>query len=173
VTELRKHVLKNVPRCIAGVNAVPTEVIDSRDCVVATFTLTQKYTSEAAAQILGFPLGDYNSACKHDPDSISPLILRWADGREDVIFDSDIHGYYGEMQASAKFHGQGAPRAFACLKCGHSEFNVAIQFDYWDACDDLWKDEPDLPIQDYFCNIIIAGTCLKCGARNRVLDMDL
>ena len=173
MTELRNHVMKNVPRCIAGVNAVPSVVIDPRNCVVATFTLTRKHTSETAAQILGFPLADYNPACSKEPDFISPLILRWADGGEDVIFDSDIHGYHGEMQASAKFHGQGTARAFTCLKCGHDEFSVAVQFDYWDACDDLWEDEPHIPIQDYFCNIIVAGTCLQCGTRNHVLDMDL
>ena len=173
MVSLESHVLQHLPRCIADVQATPTDAIDARDCAVAAFALSQKGTSEAVAGIVGFPLGDYNPDCKDDPDFISPLILRWPDTTENVIFDSDIHGYHGEMQSSAKLRGKGTPKEFTCLKCGHERFNVVIQFDYWDACDDLWEDEPDLPIQDYFCNIMIAGHCFNCGNRNAVLDMDL
>jgi len=173
MVSLEEHVLEHLPRCIADVKATPTSAIDRRDCTVAAFALSQKGTSEGAAGILGFPLGDYNPDCKDDPDFISPLTLRWPDATENVIFDSDIHGYHGEMQSSAKLHGEGTPRAFTCQQCGHGQFNVVVQFDYWDACDDLCEDEPDLPIQDYFCNIMIAGKCVNCGTHNAVLDMDL
>ncbi len=34
-----------------------------------------------------------------------------------------------------------------------------VQFDYWDACEDLQKDEVDLPLRDYFRNILVLGVC--------------
>ncbi|MFN9753373.1 MAG: hypothetical protein ACK57U_18535 [Planctomycetota bacterium] len=77
------------------------------------------------------------------------------------------------MDSSAKIRGSGDAKIYICRQCGHNRFRVVVQFDYWDACDDLEEDDPDLPVQDYFCNVIFAGTCTKCGNANRILDMDL
>ncbi len=123
--------------------------------------------------MFGYLLGDYNPLCKNDPDFISPLTLRWSDGSELCVFDSDIHGYHGELHWSAKYRGVGVPQAFKCGNCGHERFRVTTQFDYRDACDDLLEDEPELAVQDYFMNIIVFGACTKCGHVNRILDMDL
>ena len=173
MSELRDHILKNLPRCLADVMATVVEPIDPRDCTVVAFALSQEDAANDSAKILGYPLADYNSACRDDPDFISPLSLRWPDGNENLVFDSDLHGYHGEMESSAKLHGEGTPKEFLCPHCSHNEFNVQVQFDYWDACDDLWEDEPELPIQDYFTNIIFSGRCLKCGTQTNVLEMDL
>jgi len=110
---------------------------------------------------------------QNDPDFIGPLTLRWSDRSESCVFDRDIHGYHGEMDSSAKLRGSGAPREFVCGKCGHDRFHVTAQFDYWDACDELLDDEPHLPTQDYFCNIIFFGGCAKCRHVSGILDMDL
>jgi hypothetical protein len=137
------------------------------------FSLGPKEMGDINAQVLGYPLQDYNPSCKNDTDFISPLTLRWSDDTESCVFDSDIHGYHGEMRSSAKLRGTGAPNAFECGKCGHDRFCVTAQFDYWDACDDLLDDEPDVPAQDYFNNIVVLGACEKCEHVNRILDMDL
>lgn len=161
------------PRCLDSVSAKATSPLDERECVVTAFSLAPKSGGEAACRVLGYPLADYNPNCKDDPDFVGPLHLRWDDDSETCVFDSDIHGYHGEMDSSAKIRGSGNRKIYKCLKCGHDRFRVAVQFDYWDACDALLEDEPELPVQDYFCNVIFAGACQNCGCVNRILDMDL
>jgi hypothetical protein len=173
VTPLESVLRTKLPRCLDGVDATTVPPPESRDCTVKAFSIGSKTTADAAAQVLGYPLGDYSPSCESDPDFISPLTLKWSDGTDSCVFDSDVHGYHGEMESSAKLRGTGAPRAFACGKCGHDRFRVTVQFDYGDACEDLLDDEPHLPAQDYFCNIIFFGACDKCGQVNRILDMDL
>jgi len=173
VTPLESLLKTKLPRCLDQVKATAVVPPESRDCSVTAFGLGPKAIDDVTAQVLGYPLGDYNPLCKNDPDFIGPLTLRWSDGTESCVFDSDIHGYHGEMDSSAKLRGSGAPRAFACGKCGRDRFRVTAQFDYSDACDDLLDDEPDLLAQDYFCNVIFLGACAECGHINRILDMDL
>lgn len=173
VSTLQRQVEKTIPRCLALVSAVPTALVEDHDCVATAFALSQKAGSAPKAQVLGYPLADYNSACKGDPDFIGPLTLRWSDSIESLVFDSEIHGYHGEMESSAKLHGSGSPKAFACIKCGHDKFAVVVQFDYWDECEDLLEDEPDISIEDYFSNIMFVGTCAKCQTSNEILNMDL
>lgn len=141
--------------------------------MVIAFTLSSRLGGEKTCRVYGYPLADYNPNCKDDPDFVGPLSLRWADDSELCVFDSDIHGYHGEMGSSAKIRGIGNAKLFRCLNCGHDRFRVAVQFDYWDACEDLLGEEPELPLQDYFCNAIFLGNCDKCGLANRILDMDL
>ena len=67
------------------------------------------------------------------------------------------------MNVSAKFRGSGLPKVYLCSDCDHDWFHVLLQLNYWDACDELLEDEPDLPIQDYFCRAVFVGKCLQCG----------
>ncbi|ABW25882.1 hypothetical protein AM1_0838 [Acaryochloris marina MBIC11017] len=122
---------------------------------------------------MGHPLVDYNPNCRDDSSFISPLYLKWFNGPEICVFDSQIHGYHGEMNASAKFRGSGLPKVYLCSDCDHDWFHVLLQLNYWDACDELLEDEPDLPIQDYFCHAVFVGKCLQCGTMHTILDMDL
>ena len=123
--------------------------------------------------MLGYPLKDYAPSPRDDHQFISPLSLRWPDGTESSVFDRDIHGYHGELHAPAKLRGSGTPSIFSCRECGHDRFRVTVQFDYWEACDDLLVEEPERPVQDYFCGIIVSGTCANCRGVNRILGMDL
>lgn len=172
MTPLESTLASKCPRCLNGVSATPTFPLDQRDCVVTAFSLAPKSGGDAACRVLGYPLADYNPNCKGNPDFVGPLTLRWNDDSESGVFDSDIHGYHGEMDSSAKIRGSGDAKIYKCLECDHDRFRGAVQFDYWDACDDLLEDEPELPVQDYFCNVIFAGTCGNCGCVNRMLDMD-
>ncbi len=149
------------------------ELIRDRNCVSTAHRLSAKGTTNWAAEILGYPLSDYNTAVKDCRDFISPLTLRWPDGSETVVFDSEIHGYHGELNWSAKYRGQGQPQNFTCPECGNQQFAVTMQFDYCNACQDLLDEEPEIAVQDYFCNIEFAGTCQKCGQQTTVLEMDL
>ena len=52
-------------------------------------------------------------------------------------------------------------------------FFVSISFDYYGGAYDLWEDEPELPIENYFNGIRIFGRCGKCGAISQPLGMDV
>ena len=161
------------PRCLSGVTASRAASPVDASCVVSVFDLASEDGSHDLAEVLGYPLADYNPNCANDPDFVGPLALRWPDGKASTIFDSDIHGYHGEMDSSVKICGDGDPQVFACVDCGNRTFKCQAIFDYWDACDDLLDDEPELPVQDYFCNILVRGLCSKCGSVNDILNMDL
>jgi hypothetical protein len=173
MTPLASLLASKRPRCLEGVSVTATTPLDERDCLVTAFSLAPKSGGDADCRVLGYPLADYNPNCNADPDFVGPLSLRWNDDTETCVFDSDIHGYHGAMDSSAKIRGDGNAKTYKCCKCGNDQFHVTVQFDYWDACDDLLEDQPELPVQDYFCNVIFAGACTKCGNVNHILDMDL
>ena len=174
MADIEHHVQRNTPRCLGTVRARAIEPFAERGDVAAAYSLSRSVSAETVAEILGFDLSDYNRDYAGPVEFISPLALRWKGTKEsDIVFDSDIHGYHGELQASAKLRGDGEPKTFVCPACGNSLFGVSMQFDYSGACEDLRDDEPDLPIQDYFSNIVIRGMCVECGAEAVVLDMDV
>lgn len=113
MTPLEDRVRREVPRCLGQVTATPAIAPSGYGCVVTVFNLSHKSMDTAVARVLGYPLSDYNPACKGHGDFISPLILRWPDGSEACGFDSNLHGYHGEMQASAKLRGEGPKKNLA------------------------------------------------------------
>jgi hypothetical protein len=171
MNSLRDYVLAHIPRCIAGAVAAPADIIEDRKCDSVAFQLS--LAGEEEAQILGHALRKYNPDYDGD-EFISPLSLIWNRNSTPVlVFDSDIQGYHGEMQDSAKLRGEGESQTFECPKCRGKVFSIRVQFDYWDACHDLWEDEPELNVENYFCNIMFAGKCRACGNLTRILDMDV
>jgi hypothetical protein len=173
MTPLESLLASKRPRCLDGVYATTSSPLDDRDCLVTAFSLAPRSGGEATCRVLGYPLADYNPDCKDAPEFVAPLSLQWNDDSETCVFDSEIHGYHGEMDSSAKIRGNGNAKIFKCSKCRNDQFRITVQFDYWDACEELLEDEPELPAQDYFSNVIFAGACTKCGSVNRILDMDL
>lgn len=169
-----ESLLKTVlPRCLDGVKTTSISPFKPGSAISTAFSLTSSSDIAAEAQVLGYPLVNYNSNCVDDLSFVSPLCLRWPDISEVCVFDSQIHGYHGEMGASAKFSGSGLPTVFLCSDCGYDWFYISVQLDYWDACNDLLANEPDLPIQEYFCRAAFMGKCIQCGNVNTILDMDL
>ena len=170
MSALESLVNSAIPRCLDDVCASRIKPFDSQDYASAAFALSSDDHTEA--EVLGYPLSDYNPNCKDDPDFVGPLSLRWTPDSSAVVFDSDLHGYHGEMDSSAKIRGKGDTKTFAC-DCGNARFRVDVQFDYCDACEDLIDDEPDLPAHDYFSNVVFRGTCTACGSTHEILNMDL
>lgn len=162
-----------LPRCLHEVDATSISPFNPSSTAAMAFSLKSYSDTASEAQVLGYPLADYNPSCVDDSSFISPLHLKWSNGSEACVFDSQIHGYHGEMDASAKLRGSGLSQVFLCSDCGHTWFHISVQLDYWDACYDLLEDEPDLPIQDYFCRVVFVGECIQCGQVNTILDMDL
>jgi hypothetical protein len=172
MASLRDHVLAHPPRCLCNVVATSVALIEDRNCDAVAYQLTSK-DGHTVAKVLGFPLRDFNPGYR-GLEFVSPLYLSWDNGKKPVlVFDSDTHGYHGEMESAASYRGKGEPRAFECTDCKCNDFSVFSQFDYWDACNDLWEEEPDLPIENYFCKIMINGICTACHKTSRILDMDL
>ncbi len=135
--------------------------------------LLSSQTGSGVGQVLGHRLSRYNSEYQGS-EFVSPLFLKWEGESEPIpFFDSDVHGYHGEMDSSAKIRGDGPVEVFLCPACGRSDFSVCIQFDYGGGSHDLFEDEPDLDVQDYFQNIMVEGRCLDCSLASRVLDMDV
>jgi hypothetical protein len=151
---------------------LPIDLLDDRGMGSVAFLLSFR-TGSGVAQILGHRLSRYNFKYQ-GPQFISPLFLKWEEESEPVpVFDSDIHGYHGEMDSSAKLRGDGPAEEFTCSACGRGAFSVSVQFDYGGGCYDLVEDEPDLDVQDYFQNIMVEGRCLGCSLASGVLDMNL
>ena len=172
LAKLRQHVAAHTPRCLAGVRTERIPLIEDRGAESIALRLSGEANDEVG-EVLGYDLCDYNPSYDGPSEFISPLAIGWPNSPPTVIFDSDIHGYHGEIDSSAKLRGVGEPKRYKCAQCGGTNFVISVQLDYWDACNDLWEDEPDVAIENYFCNIIVSGECVACRHVSRVLDMDL
>ncbi|MEN4917727.1 hypothetical protein ABE485_03595 [Achromobacter spanius] len=165
------HVLAHPPRCLDAVRVTPAPAIEEDRGEVSVAFRLQGLDGATTGEILGYDLRDYNEHVD-GYEFVSPLAVKW-DGAADgvVVFDSDIHGYHGELDCSAKIRGEGAPQAFACPACQGTRFAVFVQFDY-DGTDELWDEDP-ATVQNFFSNLIVSGRCVSCDTVSRVLDMDL
>ncbi len=171
--QLADHLKHRTPRCVEevpGLRRLSTTV--DKGEVITIYELAEETSVTQGAQVLGYPLSDYNPSYL-GREFISPLSLRWPEAGDVVVFDSATHGWHGEMNSSAKLRGVGRPQLYGCGECAGEEFSVTAQFDYWDACLDMWADEPEIDIENYFCNIAVVGRCLQCGLDQTILDMDL
>jgi len=169
MTDIVQHVHSHLPRCLASVDTTPIDaMLDDRGPDAVTFRISRG--THGSCNVLGYSLSDYNAKYDGPIEFISPLNLRWPDGQSTCIFDSDIHGYHGEMDSSAKLRGSGGDAAFKCTECGGDFFIVDVQLNYYD---DLFDEFDASEISDYFHNIIVYGTCNACSHRNPILDMDL
>ena len=75
--------------------------------------------------VLGHDLRKLTPNCTGDLFFVSPILVRTADSsKSEWIFDSDVHGYHGEMQSSAKIRGSGQPEQFICKGCHGTTFLV-------------------------------------------------
>lgn len=169
MTEIVQHVRLHLPRCFAMVHATPVDgMLEDRGPDAVTFRISRK--AYEACKVLGYNLSDYNTDYDGPIEFISPLTLQWPDGKTTCIFDSDLHGYHGEMNSSAKLRGTGDAIPFECTQCDNDQLIVDVQLDYYD---DLFDEFDSADVPDYFHNIIVCGTCPACSNRDIILDMDL
>lgn len=170
MSNLRERLTIHIPRCLSEVTANLEESTPEQ----GRFQFGLSNGCEKAARVLGYNLQDYNAAYEGNLLLISPITLEWRDSlHRTLIFDSNIHGYHGEMDASAKLRGSGEPIAFKCLNCAGELFTPQVQFDYYDAVYDLWEDEPEIDIENYFCFFTLMGSCIACVQKAVITAMDL
>ncbi|MEM7479282.1 MAG: hypothetical protein AAF483_30220 [Planctomycetota bacterium] len=169
MTEIVQHVRSHPPQCLDTVDASPiSSILVDRGPDAICFRLSRN--SQEACSVHGYDLAEYISDHDGPLEFISPLSLLWPDRHSTKIFDSDIHGYHGEFDSSAKLRGSGSPMPFKCTKCSGESFIVDVQLNFYD---DLFEEFDPLEVSDYFHNIVIYGTCTFCSAPNAILDMDL
>ena len=167
--QIIEHVKRNLPRCLANVDASPiSEMLDDRGADFVAFRLTLGDT--AFCSVIGQDLNFDNESYAGPLEYVSPITLEWKCGTRTLILDTEIHGYNGEMESSAKIHCVGTASPYKCNKCGTTEFVVDVQFNYHDdLLDEFEADE----VSNFFYNIIIRGTCTNCSTANCIVDMDL
>ncbi|MBX3472326.1 MAG: hypothetical protein KF878_36205 [Planctomycetes bacterium] len=168
---LRKH----VPKCLDQVQADLLEASAAgEDGATHLIYELRGARDERHARVWGFDLGRLRGGVGEGM-FVSPIDLTWGDSSERArVFDSDLHGYHGELGCSAKVRGEGDPEeAFACPGCSGGTFAVRVRLSYWEAVRDLWEDEPGTNVEDYFCNFELLGTCSRCHHLTTICAMDL
>jgi hypothetical protein len=167
--QITEHVTQNIPRCLTNVDASPiNDMLEDRGTDFVTFRLSNDGATDC--RVIGHDL-NYDDESHAGPlEYVSPITLQWKCGSQTQIFDSEIHGYSGEMESSAKIHRVGAESPYKCNKCETAEFVVDVQFNYHD---DLFDEFEAHEVSNYFNNIIIRGTCSNCSNACCIVDMDL
>ena len=159
-----KYVKKHRPRCIASL----PWTIDESPGGSAVDRINFKLLPDGVdpeCWVFGYDLRQLNERYTVDLTFVSPLYLqRTCDSEQSLILDTDVHGYHGELKSSAKLRGTGAPELYSCGACSGDRFFVQVTFDYASAAQDLWDDEPDIPIEDYFTGFTLTGSCVNCGS---------
>lgn len=171
MSALRERAIKNTPRCLSQVNAQLEESDFDQDVVQYSLSLSE---TNCIAWVFGYSLRNYNQEFKGELFFISPIILEWKEsGDRTLIFDSDVHGYHGEMGASAKLRGSGEAAIFKCPECENEFFKLHARFEYCEAIYDLWEDEPEIDIENYFSLFSLKGVCTNCNHETLITEMDL
>jgi len=169
MSQITEHVTQNLPRCLASVDAFPiNEMLDDRGADFVTFRLSNGGTTDC--RVVGHDLNFDDESHAGPLEYVSPITLEWTCGAKTQFFDSEVHGYHGEMGWSAKIHRVGTESPYKCNKCEKNEFVVDVQFNYHD---DLFDEFDAQDVSNYFCNIIIRGICSNCSNANFIVDMDL
>lgn len=168
MNEIARLVQAQPPRCLDLVTRAVDDQHPSEDPDSVAFKIS--YQGHATCHVLGYDLADYNPEYQGPTEFVSPLTLQWPNGDATCIFDSERHGYHGELDSSAKIRGEGPPQRFKCSKCGADKFSIKVVFDYYeDLEDDFSKEE----IPNYFHNIAVIARCQSCDHLNEALNMDL
>jgi hypothetical protein len=168
--EIAGWVAVHPPRCL-GQFALGDPTIEDGETI--RFRLSSA-TGESAGTLFGYSLARLDSDYSGDLEFVSPLSVVWAGtDRPALLLDTNVHGYHGEMDASSKLRGEGEPEAFVCSSCRGSQFRFEVRLHYWGAAYDLWEDEPELPVQDYFNLFTLIATCNSCRRKHTASDLDL
>lgn len=153
------HVVKHTPRCLAHLDLDGIEVLDE---MAVRFRIVGKH-GERYGAVLGYSLGVLNKEYDGPLTFMSPLAICWQDSCTTIpLLDTRQHGYHGEIGESTKWVGTDAPAVYECPQCRGTSFGLAVTFFYWDGALDLWEDEPDIAIEDYFNEFSLCGECAAC-----------
>ena len=172
---IEQYVKEHRPRCLASLPW--TTDASSRNSALDRihFKLLELEDGvDTQCRVFGYDLRRLNERRTGDGTFVSPLFLHRArDPERTLILDTDVHGYHGELSSSAKLRGTGAPQLYSCRACSEDRFFVQVTLDYAPAVQDLWDEETDIAIQDYFTGFTLTGTCANCGHPASIVELDL
>lgn len=161
-----------VPRCLAGVVATRAKVPGFEEPGCVGYSLSGLH-GETTGRLLGFDLRSFNKKIT-DLRLVPPLFVQWTEAEPAVlIFDSNIHGYHGELGASAVFRGSGDPIRFRCGDCGAELFQPSFIACYPDDLDELIAEDANIRLEDYFEALTVKGLCAACGRDQVVANLSL
>jgi hypothetical protein len=168
-----EYLWQHVPRCIQDFTLRRLHK-NEQSKTSTTFEL-QCACGGKLAQVIGHPLSRLN---RQVPDSllfVGPLGFRCERCKKTTeILDTKLHGYHGELNASATYRGNGRRTAFRCPKCSQNLFAaVRASFHYGDAAFDLWEDDNEVALSDYFQGFGLHARCANCQAQSAITQLDL
>jgi hypothetical protein len=161
--EIVDYVRDHPPACLGYFNVTS---INPESDEVATFALRGP-RSQTVGAVLGHELGQLIPGAQSPRQFVSPLFVRWKDTTDRyLLLDTAVHGYHGIVDGGggiANVRGKNQPETFGCRRCGRPYFKLEARFHYWGAAADLWEDEPELAIQNFFNAFTLQGVCEACG----------
>jgi hypothetical protein len=171
--EMKVYFKSTPPKCIAKLNPKQIERtgtnLDGHGEDLNTFFQLVCDCESDTGQISGYSWN--NPDFNNENVFISPYsFICTKCQRNELVFDSDIHGYDGEFTGyPCTARGEGEKKNFSC-KCGCQEFKVTVRFEY---PDDLFDDEDfEGRQQDAFTWFNILGECKNCSAQITIADIE-
>lgn len=152
----------NPPRCLKGFRCEPNQQVAAEAVEFHVFCSC----GETALEVHGYSLRSLQPDYGGDL-FVGPLGATCSScGKKTTIFDSDIHGYDGELGQSSYLRGKGKRQRFVCPKCGGTHFSLLVTFGYDGGEKDLLEDDPDIAVQDFFGSFAMLGTCRGCKSKS-------
>ena len=177
--EFVQYVHQHPPRCISGVNAVPTQHfrptlrlprhlstyhgqygdgdIHGVDPVSSVIGCS---CGCRAVYLLGYNVLDEGPG--KDMVLVGPLSVKCQEcGRVSKFFDTREHGYDGEQGCNTYIIGKGKPNKFSCPRCGEAPMIVCVNFSYQGV--EGFRGEMRKRKQDFFNTLGVVVQCTKCN----------
>jgi hypothetical protein len=174
IQSIKKRLQTTPPRCLQRLELVPASLdAESPELFITAWKIGCP-CGMTAGSILAYVGMDTNEL----RISVTPLAYVCSVGHVTELLDTDRHGYHAEVArlegdelGSAKTKGEGPRTYFPCPHCGAKQFKLTVAFCYWQAAFDLFLDEPELPIEDFFNEFELRGTCERCGTSILMTDL--
>jgi hypothetical protein len=169
----KAYLISNIPRCLKSFRVSLSKMVESHDGAFwNTSYAIGCVCGSSIYQVLGYPIEDYNPKCKGNRMFISPLSTVCVScGQQTELLNTDIHGYHGEIDASAKYTGSGPQAKHHCANCNCTDFDnltVILAYDY----NSLDKLDEGLKAEDYFRDFTLNGTCTQCKRSGLITSLD-
>ena len=171
--DMKVYFKSNPPICISRLNPKQIEstgtVLDGHGEDLNTFFQLLCECGCSTALVRGYSWN--NPDFNNENVFISPyMYICKKCKKEELIFDSNIHGYDGEFTGyPCTIRGKGEQKDFSC-KCGCQDFKVTVRFEY---PDDLFDDEDfEGKQQDAFTWFNILGECRNCSTQIIIADIE-
>jgi hypothetical protein len=168
-----EYLWQHVPRCIQDFTL--RRLRNKKQSESSTTFELQCACGGKLAQIVGHPLSKFNRQVADSLVFVGPLGFRCERCKKTTeILDTKLHGYHGELNASATYRGNGRRTAFRCPKCSQNIFAaVSVSFHYGDAAFDLWEDDNEVALSDYFQGFGLHARCASCQTQSAITQLDL